>query len=83
MKQRIAFLCLSLLATFAVRAQSLTGKLIDENHQPLPYANIVLLSLPDSAFVAGVVSGDDGTFLLNATCEGKLIVTIRNSPCFM
>ena len=73
MKQRIAFLCLSLLATFAVRAQSLTGKLIDENHQPLPYANIVLLSLPDSAFVAGVVSGDDGTFLLNATCEGKLI----------
>ena len=73
MKQRIAFLCLSLLATFAVRAQSLTGKLIDENHQPLPYANIVLLSLPDSAFVAGVVSGDDGTFTLNAACRNRLI----------
>ena len=73
MKQRIAFLCLSLLATFAVRAQSLTGKLIEENHQPLPYANIVLLSLPDSAFVAGVVSGDDGTFTLNAACRNRLI----------
>ena len=78
MKQRIAFLCLSLLATFAVRAQSLTGKLIDENHQPLPYANIVLLSLPDSAFVAGVVSGDDGTgddgtFVLNSACRNRLI----------
>ena len=56
-----------------VPSNEATGKLIDENHQPLPYANIVLLSLPDSAFVAGVVSGDDGTFLLNATCEGKLI----------
>ena len=73
MKQRIAFLCLALVATFAVRAQSLTGKLIDENHQPLPYANIVLLSLPDSAFVAGVVSGDDGTFTLNAACRNRLI----------
>ena len=73
MKQRIAFLCLALVATFAVRAQSLTGKLIDENHQPLPYANIVLLSLPDSAFVAGVVSGDDGTFVLNAACRNRLI----------
>ena len=73
MKQRIAFLCLSLLATFAVRAQSITGKLIDENHQPLPYANIVLLSLPDSAFVAGVVSGDDGTFVLNSACRNRLI----------
>ena len=73
MKRRIAFLCLALLATFALRAQSLTGKLIDENNQPLPYANIVLLSLPDSAFVAGVVSGDDGTFTLNATCQDKLI----------
>ena len=73
MKQRIAFLSLALVATFAVRAQSLTGKLIDENHQPLPYANIVLLSLPDSAFVAGVVSGDDGTFTLNAACRNRLI----------
>ena len=73
MKRRIAFLCLALLATFALRAQSLTGKLIDENNQPLPYANIVLLSLPDSAFVAGVVSGDDGTFTLKATCQDKLI----------
>ena len=65
--------CPALVATFAVRAQSLTGKLIDENHQPLPYANIVLLSLPDSAFVAGVVSGDDGTFVLNAACQNRLI----------
>lgn len=42
-------------------AQSVSGKLIDENSHPLPYANVVLLSLPDSAFVSGTVSGDDGT----------------------
>ena len=33
-------------------AQTISGKLIDENSQPLSYANVVLLSLPDSAFVS-------------------------------
>ena len=73
MNRRIAFLCACLLATFALQAQTLTGKLIDENNQPLPYANIVLLSLPDSAFVAGCVSAEDGTFSLNASCERRII----------
>ena len=73
MNRRIAFLCACLLATLALQAQTLTGKLIDEKNQPLPYANIVLLSLPDSAFVAGCVSAEDGTFRLNAACGNRLI----------
>ena len=73
MNRRIAFLCACLLATFAMQAQTLTGKLIDEKNQPLPYANIVLLSLPDSAFVTGCVSAEDGTFRLNAACDNRLI----------
>ena len=73
MNRRIAFLCACLLATLATQAQTLTGKLIDEKNQPLPYANIVLLSLPDSAFVTGSVSAEDGTFSLNAACDNRLI----------
>ena len=61
------------MTTLAMQAQTLTGKLVDENHQPLSYANIVLLSLPDSAFVTGSVSAEDGTFSLNATCDNRLI----------
>lgn len=53
--------------------QTLCGKLVDEQANPLPYANIVLLSLPDSAFVAGAVSNEDGTFRLNAACNNRLI----------
>ena len=49
-------------------AQTITGRLIDENKSPLPYANIVLLTLPDSAFVTGTVSADDGSFSLQAQC---------------
>ncbi len=47
-----------------ILAQTLSGRLVDENSQPMPYANIVLLSLPDSAYVAGTVSREDGTFQL-------------------
>ena len=54
-------------------AQSVSGKLIDENSQPLPYANVVLLSLPDSAFVSGTVSGEDGTFAIDAASENRIV----------
>ena len=54
-------------------AQSVSGKLIDENSQPLPYANVVLLSLPDSTFVSGIVSGEDGTFTLEAASENRIV----------
>ena len=54
-------------------AQTVSGKLIDENSQPLPYANVVLLSLPDSAFVNGTVSGEDGSFKLEATSRNQIL----------
>ena len=43
-------------------AQILSGRLVDEQDRPMPYANVVLLSLPDSAYVTGTVSREDGTF---------------------
>lgn len=67
-----------------VAAQSLRGMVTDEAGKPVPYANVVLLSLPDSAYVSGCISGLDGSFslerkglssgLVKATCIGY-------SPC--
>ena len=54
-------------------AQTVSGKLIDEKNQPLSYANVVLLSLPDSAFVNGTISGEDGSFTLEATSENQIV----------
>ena len=54
-------------------AQTISGKLIDENSQPLSYANVVLLSLPDSAFVSGTISGEDGSFTLEATSQNQIV----------
>ena len=58
---------IGIILPISLSAQTVSGKLIDENSQPLPYANVVLLSLPDSAFVSGTISGEDGTFTLEAT----------------
>ncbi|MBO4565292.1 MAG: outer membrane beta-barrel protein [Bacteroidaceae bacterium] len=46
------------------KTNDLSGKVIDEKGQPLPFANVVLLSLPDSAFVQGAVTDEQGAFLL-------------------
>jgi len=40
------------------KTQDIGGKVIDENGQPLPYVNVVLLSLPDSAFVQGAMTDE-------------------------
>ena len=64
---------IGIILPVCLSAQTVSGKLIDENSQPLPYANVVLLSLPDSAFVNGTISGEDGSFTLQATSENQIV----------
>ena len=64
---------IGIILPVSLSAQTVSGKLIDENSQPLPYANVVLLSLPDSAFVNGTISGEDGSFTLEATSENQIV----------
>ena len=68
----LLLLC-SLTSAGEIAAQTVSGKLIDENKQPLPYANVVLLTLPDSTFVTGTVTAEDGTFSLNTTTPNQLV----------
>lgn len=70
---RLSALCCSLLFVQTMAAQKVTGRVVDADGQPLPYTNVVAMSLPDSAFVAGVMTGDDGTFTLDAKDESRLL----------
>lgn len=49
---------------FSIQAQ-LKGTLIDEDQQPIEFANIALYSLPDSVMITGAVSDEKGGFTLN------------------
>ena len=47
--------------TFA-KTQDFGGRVIDEKGEPMPFVNVVLLSLPDSAFVQGGMTDEQGMF---------------------
>lgn len=71
--KKILFTAAAGLIAIGAEAQTVGGKVVDGQRQPLPYVNVVALSLPDSAFVSGAVSGDDGTFQLDAKGKGRLL----------
>ena len=52
----------TMVVAASAKTQDFGGKVIDEKGQPIAYVNVVLLSLPDSAFVQGAVSDEQGTF---------------------
>ena len=60
--KRVILLSMMCLVAIASTAQGISGRVIDEQSQPIPFANVVLLNRTDSAFVAGAVTKDDGTF---------------------
>lgn len=64
---------LCLLVFIGMKAQGITGKLVDEQGTPIGYANIVALTLPDSAFVAGTISQENGIFSLEVDDKGQLL----------
>lgn len=67
----ITFLCFSAISPMI--AQDIKGKIVDEKGQPLAFANVVLLNRQDSAFVKGVVSGEDGQFAIDSPCNNGII----------
>ena len=75
--------------TASAMKQDLSGKVVDEKGAPLPFANVVLLSLPDSAFVQGAVTDEDGIFnivtdknngLFKVTCMGYQTLHVEAAP---
>lgn len=69
---KVIFIILSMLLPVVTYAQSITGKLIDTQNQPVPFANIITLAA-DSAFIAGTVSNDDGSFEVTANPNAALL----------
>ena len=67
----IMFLCFS--AITPMMAKDIKGKIVDEKGEPLAFANVVLLNRQDSAFVKGVVSGEDGHFAIDSACNNGII----------
>jgi hypothetical protein len=57
--------CIFLCCVISVQAQTISGKVVDEDAVPLEFANVVLLQTTDSSFVAGTTTDSAGIFLFN------------------
>lgn len=70
----LAAVMISMMA-FA-KSHDLSGKVIDANGEPLPYVNVVLFSLPDTTFIQGAVTDEQGLFhIVTDKNEGILRLT--------
>ena len=72
MKRVILFTVMCLVA-MASTAQGISGRVIDEQSQPMPFANVVLLNRTDSVFIVGAVTKDDGTFTIETENQDGLL----------
>ena len=72
MKRLVLFSVMCLVA-IASTAQGISGRVIDEQSQPMPFANVVLVNRSDSAFVQGAVTKDDGTFTIQTDKQDGIL----------
>lgn len=71
--------------TYAVAQGGITGRVIDEQSQTMPFANVVLLNRADSAFIQGAVTKDDGTFAIQTEKQDGLlkVTSVGYQPQFL
>jgi hypothetical protein len=73
----VALMAAAMMAVTALaKAPDMIGTVLDENGQPMPFVNVVLLTLPDSTFVQGAMTDEQGHFqIVTPENEGLLKVS--------
>lgn len=74
-KQLLAAIA-SLLFSLNVPAQKFAGKVTDENHLPISYATVAVLSSTDSTLIQGCVTDNEGMFQLDVTENREYILRV-------
>ena len=76
MMKRAISVVLFLISVKAVPGQSLSGTVTDTGDVPVPYASVIILSVPDSSFVSGTACNSAGRFdIAKSVTSGLLWVS--------
>ena len=73
--------CLVLLAVFVTKAfpqQNITGSIVDKESKEGIFQATIHLLKPDSTFVTGILSDDEGNFLLPVDTTGNFIFKVTS-----
>lgn len=70
-------ICLTLTSLIAEGKDKglISGKVIDENKQPVAFANVLLRDAIDSVLVKGAITDDNGLFTFDEIAVGKFFIT--------
>ena len=63
-KKLVLLVMMFLGCTLSLMAQNISGKVVDEKNNPLPYVSVVLQRIQDSSYVGGVATNPEGLFTL-------------------
>lgn len=77
-RKAIFALSVALGISVSLHAQTVNGRLVDEESRPMAFANVVILSPEDSSYVAGTVSREDGTFSLNNSLGQERLLRVSS-----
>ena len=73
----LSFLVMMVLSPMVIAQSNVTGKIVDEsNNQGVPFVNVGLFRVADSAFVSGAASDDKGAFTLQMVPKGEMTLKI-------
>lgn len=80
MKKRIirltaltAAMMMTMMSAARTRTPDFGGRVTDEEGNPLAFVNVVLLSLPDSTFIEGAITDEQGVFKIVTAANGGLL----------
>lgn len=62
--------------SFAQKLNQVSGKIVDEKMQVVPFAAVRLLSFPDSAILSSTASTIDGEYLFQSVKNGRYILSV-------
>lgn len=54
-----------------IKAQTFSGTVLNENRQPVEFANVIMLALPDSTLAGGTSSAENGSFSFDVNKSTK------------
>ena len=77
MKRYLLLAVVLLGCTFeSLMAQNISGKVVDEKNNPLPYVSVVLQSVQDSSYVGGVATNPEGLFNLPVKSDVEYALSV-------
>ncbi|MFI3316270.1 MAG: outer membrane beta-barrel protein [Rikenellaceae bacterium] len=76
MKKMLFIFSFVWLTAANVNAQTIKGRVVDSSSEPIGYANVILYQLPDTTYLAGVITNDQGRFEVQAQSSEDAIMEI-------